>query len=389
LIDTDVGDPRNQVPGGVHDIVMNPKTDKIAYLVIARHGIFGFDTKYVPIPRGAFRATRTMNLLVLDATSARMDAAPDVSDDQFAPTGHFDQESQKMDAYWTTRLARGKSGGSSRISVFSIDETLKTKEERSMSWSASGIKGYAIAASDGKIGTVSDFLFDDDSWLVRWLVVDTGHWLPGRKVLPPPLALGHPDPEKLEFPVRLSMTQVKESPNIKTDRPVSRQMKSDVYDYHGWRPYWGAGFYMGGFGYPNGAWVGSPPLGFSRREEEIARRQRDRDDPRLRGTQAVTGYHVHASDGEIGHVEDFLVEDTDWSIHYLVVDTKNWWPGKKVLISPASAHDINWTDGRVNLNVDRQKVRTSPEYSEAMTIDRDHERRFHNHYHDIDAPGQP
>ena len=82
------------------------------------------------------------------------------------------------------------------------------------------------------------------------------------------------------------------------------------------------------------------------------------------------------------------MEDTDWSIHYLVVDTKNWWPGKKVLISPASAQDINWTDGLVNLNVDRQKVKTSPEYNENNNVDRDYERRFHNHFGDIDAPGQ-
>ena len=145
-----------------------------------------------------------------------------------------------------------------------------------MLWTASGIKGYAIAASDGRIGTVSDFLFDDNSWLVRWLVVDTGHWLSGRKVLLPPFVLGHPDPEKLEFPVRLTMAQVKDSPDISTDRPVSRQMESNVYDFYGWRPYWGAGFYMGGFGYPNGEWVGSPPLGRSRREEELARHQRDK-----------------------------------------------------------------------------------------------------------------
>ena len=176
-----------------------------------------------------------------------------------------------------------------------------------MLWTASGIKGYAIAASDGKIGTVSDFLFDDDSWLVRWLVVDTGKFRSGRKVLLPPLVLGHPDQEKPEFPVRLTMEQVKDSPDVNTDRPVSRQMESQVYDYYGWRPYWGTGFYIGGFGYPGGGWSGPLPLEFRRREEEIDSRQRDRDDPHLRSIQAVTGYHVHASDGEIGHVEDFLV----------------------------------------------------------------------------------
>src|SRR5471032_225749 len=103
-----------------------------------------------------------------------------------------------------------------------------------MLWTSSGIKGYAILASDGTIGTVSDFLFADDSWLVRWLVVDTGNWLSGRKVLLPPFVLGHPDPATRQFPVRLTMAQIKDSPDIETDRPVSRQEENSVYGYYGW-----------------------------------------------------------------------------------------------------------------------------------------------------------
>jgi hypothetical protein len=98
-----------------------------------------------------------------------------------------------------------------------------------MLWNASAIKGYAIAASDGQLGTVSDFLFDDASWLIRWLVVDTGNWLSGRKVLLPPMVLGHPHPTEHEFPVRLTRQQVKDSPDINADQPVSRQMETHVY----------------------------------------------------------------------------------------------------------------------------------------------------------------
>ena len=185
------------------------------------------------------------------------------------------------------------------------------------------------------------------------------------------------------------MQQVKDSPDIATDRLVSRQMETNIYGYYGWAPYWGAGLYMGGFGYVGGAMAMPPSLGSRRREEEIADTRRNDDDPHLRSIGMVTGYHIHASDGEIGHVEDFLVEDADWSIHYLVVDTKNWWPGKKVLISPRSAREISWTDRLVNLNVDRQKVKDSPAYDASTTVDQAYEEHFHNHYGDIRATDQP
>ena len=138
-----------------------------------------------------------------------------------------------------------------------------------MLWNASAIKGYAIEASDGDIGTVSDFLFDDATWLVRWLVVDTGNWLSGRKVLLPPSVLGRLYAKDRAFAVKLTIQQVKDSPEIDTDRPVSRQMESKVYDYYGWSPYWGSGLYMGGFGYAPAA-MASPYWGSRRSNEEIA-----------------------------------------------------------------------------------------------------------------------
>jgi hypothetical protein len=247
-----------------------------------------------------------------------------------------------------------------------------------MLWNASVINGYAIAASDGPLGSVTDILFDDVSWQVRWLVVDTGYWLSGRKVLLPPSVLGHLDPKEHSFSVGLTMQQVKDSPDIATDRPVSRQMETDIYDYYGWSPYWGTGFYMGGYGYMPGAMAASPDAGSWR--QSIADAQHDRDDPHLRSIAAVTGYHIHASDGEIGHVEDFLVDDADWSIHYLVVDTKNWWPAKKVLILPCSAREIDWSDRLVNLDVDRQRVKDSPAYDALTTVDQAYEESLLKYY---------
>jgi hypothetical protein len=247
---------------------------------------------------------------------------------------------------------------------------------------ASAFKGYAIVASDGRLGTVSDFLFDDASWLVRWLVVDTGNWLPGRRVLLPTSVLGHADVKEREFRVKLTMQQVKDSPDISTDRPVSRQSETHIYDFYGWSPYWGTGFYMGGYDM-GGVMAASPALASGRYGKDIADIQRNDDDLHLRSVEAVTGYHIHASDGEIGHVEDFLLEDADWSIHYLEVDTKNWWPGKKVLISPRSARAVDWTEKLVNLDVDRQRVKDSPAYDASTTVDRAYEKDFHRYYRDV------
>src|ERR1700733_11098738 len=243
-----------------------------------------------------------------------------------------------------------------------------------MLWKASAINGFAIAATDGQLGTIDDFLFEDTNWMVRWLVVDTGKWLTGRKVLLSPSVLGNPYPKGEEFSVKLNMQQVKNSPDIDTDLAVSRQMETTIYDYYGWSPYIGSGLSMSGYGYldsPGTASLGSRGMSDSLRSD---------GDPHLRSIEAVTGYHIHATDGEIGHVEDFLVDDTDWSIHYLVVDTKNWWPGKKVLISPRSAQAVDWKDRLVSLNVDRQQVKDSPTYDASTTVDRAYEKKFHSYY---------
>jgi sporulation protein YlmC with PRC-barrel domain len=257
----------------------------------------------------------------------------------------------------------------------------------------SEIDGYAIHASDGLIGTVSDFLFDDATWLVRWLVVDTGNWLAGRKVLLPPSALGGVNHMGHQFSVRLTKQQVKDCPDVESDRPVSRQSEASIYNYYGWSPYWGAGSYLGMVGYGGGmlgtSSAARPSLELMQRERAIDDTQRRKNDPALRSAREVTGYHIHASDGEIGHVEDLLVEDDDWSIHYLVVDTKNWWPGRKVLISPMSVRKIDWAGGQVSLGADRQKVKDSPAYDPSMTVDPIYEKNFHKHYGDLRLPDGP
>jgi hypothetical protein len=233
---------------------------------------------------------------------------------------------------------------------------------------ASALIGQIVDGTDGAVGTVSDLLFDDANWGVRWLVVDTGAWLPGRKVLLPPVALGHPDSASRHIPVTLTMKRVKDSPDVDTDMPVSRQAEASIYDHYGWAPYWGGGMMAFGramatpFVVPLN--MESEPLGLS---DKGARS--DIGDPHLRSITAVTGYHIHAIDGEIGHAEDFIVDDALWKIRHIVVDTKNWWPGEKVLISPRAVRGIDWSEKLIHLNAKREKIKDSPAYDLATTAD--------------------
>jgi hypothetical protein len=249
-----------------------------------------------------------------------------------------------------------------------------------MLWNASAIKGYAIEANDGLLGTVDDLLFEDVGWAIRWLVVDTGNWLSGRKVLLPLSALEQPDPTQRRFPVKLTRQQVKDSPNVDMDQPVSRQIEAHVYNYYGWDPYWGGNPVpmSNAMAIPFAAPL--PLSGATPRDARGADVPADEDDPHLRSIAAVTGYHFDAADGEIGHVEDFLIDDAGWIIRYIVVDTTNWWAGEKVLISPRSVREIDWTDRLVHLDVSRQKVKNSPVYHPSITVDGAYEEKFLTYY---------
>jgi hypothetical protein len=237
-------------------------------------------------------------------------------------------------------------------------------------WDALAINGYAIEACDGKLGIVSDLLFEDDGWIIRWLVVDIGHRLPGRKVLLPLSALGQPDRALRSFPVKLTMQQVEDSPDVDTDQTVSRQIEAHVYDYYGWDPYWGGGFH------PISNAMATPfvtPLFLSApmpRDPTSADTRSHESDPHLRSIAVIARCHVHATDGEIGHIDGFLVDSATWSIRYIVVDTRNWKHGENVLVSSRSIREIDWANSLIHLDVDRQKLKGSPTYDPSIPIDR-------------------
>jgi len=247
---------------------------------------------------------------------------------------------------------------------------------------ANTLKDCRLDCTDGQIGRVKEFYFDDHFWTVRYLIVDTGNWLTGRQVLISPHALHAVDYNARTIGVALTKQQVADSPGLDTDKPVSRQFEQDYYRYYGWPGYW-EGFYMWGSSpYLLGP---APYLGTPYNvEEREKRKQSSQDenswDPHLRSTDDVSGRHIEATDGGIGHVEDFIIDDQTWAIRYLVIDTRNWWPGKKILLAPQWIDDINWGESKVFVNLSREDIRQSPEYSGTSVLNRDYETRLHRHY---------
>jgi hypothetical protein len=242
----------------------------------------------------------------------------------------------------------------------------------------SALKGYAIRAQDGRIGSVHDLLFDDSRWTIRWLVVDTGTWLPGRKVLLHPASVSRADHELREISVALTEAQVRGSPDISEDKPVSLQMQRGLYDYYGWDPMWGGGYFgAGAMASPMSARPFFGGTGMLGADHATAL---DDADPHLRSLAAVTGYHLQATDGEIGHVENMLVDDAAWDIRYLIADTRNWLAGKQVLIAPFAVVEIVWEDRIIRLNVSRTHIRSSPPWDPTTLIDDAYQAGLHHHY---------
>lgn len=234
-------------------------------------------------------------------------------------------------------------------------------------------KGSKIEAKDGSLGSVSDFYFDDQTFKLRWLIADTGQWLPGREVLIHPSAFGIPHPETHTIPVNLSKEQIEKSPDIAADQPVSMQMEAHLYDYYGWDPVWGAG--LGGISAP----ISTPAYFGSSELAELEKNEGEKD-PHLRSFNEVAGYHIHATDGDIGHLHSFFADPADWGIRYLAVDTKNWWPGEHVLIAPFAVRQIIWEDREIRLNLTRDQVRSSPPWDRAETLGLSYQQRLHGHY---------
>ena len=245
--------------------------------------------------------------------------------------------------------------------------------------SLSHLQECAVGATDGELGHVAQAFFDDQAWAIRYLVVDTGLWLAGREVLISPYAVRGSLSTGQVVEVSLSRQQVRDSPDIDTHRPVSRRHEQDFLRYYSYPDYWEGGGLWATDALPL---VPAPSASaLVEREAQAARDEVSGADVHLRSTAEVTGYDIQASDGSIGHVKDFIFDDQSWAIRYLVIDTRNWWPGgKKVLLAVRWVERIDWADKTVHIAMSRDQVKASPDYDEAIPVERDYEKRLHDAY---------
>jgi hypothetical protein len=232
---------------------------------------------------------------------------------------------------------------------------------------------YRIDAKDGWSGKVKDFLFDDLFFSIRYLVADTGRVLPGRRVLISPLLAGEPVFAQRRLEVELTHQQVKDSPSLTEDEPVSTQMRRYAQARsHGWPLLWSASEAVG---------LAHEVFPLEENADEDRQIEKPEGDPHLRSAKEVMGYDILAEDGSMGHVEDFIVEADTWILRYMVIDTRNWLPGgKKVLVSPAWIERMSWAKNAVSVGVTRSKIEEAPEFDPGEPVNRAYEIKLFDYY---------
>jgi hypothetical protein len=246
-----------------------------------------------------------------------------------------------------------------------------------------------ILAADGDIGHIDDVYFDDNAWVVRYLVVDTGGWLSGRSVLLAPHVVLGVDLEEKRVHTPLNREQVKHSPEAEAAKPLSRQYEEALHVYYGWPYYWAGPSFaaqrdfgahpeslIGGVSSSIGpATVGAPAPMQPPSEPPVMT-----GDPHLRNAEEIIQYAIAAKDGDLGHVDTLVMDDREWAVRYLLVKTGTWLSGREILLSCSWIHDLSWTESRVKVNLDRETIRTSPEIDTSRPITREDEERLFQHY---------
>jgi hypothetical protein len=229
------------------------------------------------------------------------------------------------------------------------------------------LMGYTIKATDGDLGKVKDFYIDDRNWSVRFILIDTGEWLPERRVILSPFAIGKPDTTARVMTEEVSREQVKNSPGIKEYGRITREEEIRLCDYFGWPIYC-----------EDTATGGSEPYTDMEREGPAA----DEHDigTHLIGARHLHGFRVEGPDGEIGFVEDMILDDDNWTIRYLAADTRKWFPGRKVLIATEWIERINAAEEKIHADISKKLVHDSPEYDHSKPVTREYEDKYYDYF---------
>jgi sporulation protein YlmC with PRC-barrel domain len=237
---------------------------------------------------------------------------------------------------------------------------------------ANRVKGYSVHAVGKRVGEVKDLLFDDLSWIIRYLVVDTSEWIPKAEVLLLMLSIAHIDWENQRIPVNLTLDDVKKSPDVESNLPVSRLKEQEIYAYFGRSPYWGAGFSLGAQAIAD--------IVSAQQGQFQERPQQDKVDSHLRSIKEVSGYHL-ISDGEtLGTVSDFFVESSNWIIRYLIIDILNGPIDKQILFSPQWVSEISWNNQALNTKLQADRLISAPAYNPSANVTRQYEEKLYEHF---------
>lgn len=227
--------------------------------------------------------------------------------------------------------------------------------------SAKELKGLTVRGTDGDVGHVDDFYFDDEKWVIRYIVVQTGGWL-GKRVLISPVSFNGLDWNRRAIDLSLTRDRIRNSPDADLTVPVSRQYERAYAGYYGYGPYWGGAGFWGMGGVPAALY----PAAREGAERSTAPAPHDSPMPHIRSSEAALGDHIEAVDGGIGHVDDLIVDDTNWAIRYLNVDTSNWIGGTPVLIPRRALREADWLRAKIRVSLTKEQVQDSPRYDPAM-----------------------
>lgn len=244
------------------------------------------------------------------------------------------------------------------------------------------LTGFILKETDGELGKAEEYYFDDQTWNIRYLVVKTGNWFSQKKVLISPTAIQKTDWKRGEFLVNLTRNQIENSPDIDTAKPVSRQHEEQLSSYYQWENYWQEDAH-------GGAIFGMMPEELYDEEDnesqeepapDMSSQNSTANDLHLRSTEKVLGYKIHATNGEIGEVVDYIIDDATWKIKFLVVKTGTWLDRTKVLLATKWITDVNWDNSVVIVDITTDAIQDSPEFNDSVGVNDVYEKRLYDYY---------